>query len=246
MDEILIENASKKYQGQNSTLFHALSDINLTIYSGEFLSIIGQSGSGKSTLAKIILGFEKPDTGRVILDGTNIEELKKTKQIYKKIQAVFQDTNGTLNPKLSVYHNVEESLVNLTKLNLSQRKSRILELMSLVGMDKELLKTDIRKLSGGEQRRLSLLRALAVHPKYLVLDEVTSGLDSISQNLVENLLKRYHKKYQCGYLLITHDKSSAYRLSDRIIRMENGRITQQGVANKYNVRRIQNEKESIN
>lgn len=234
MDEILIENVSKQYQVQNGMTFNALSEINLKLYSGEFVSIIGESGSGKSTLAKIILGFEKPDTGKVILDGENLGELKKSKKkrIFKKIQAVFQDTNGTLNPKLSVYHNVEESLVNLTELDLHQRKNRILELMSLVGMDKDLLKTNIRKLSGGEQRRLSLLRALAVHPKFLVLDEVTSGLDSISQNLVEKLLKSYHEKYKCGYLYITHDKASAYRLSDRIIQMDNGKITQQGVANK--------------
>lgn len=227
-----MEHVSKHYKGQNGSQFHALTDISLTLEEGEFVSILGQSGSGKSTLAKIMVGLEQPDIGHVILNGENIGALKTVpgKKIYKKIQAVFQDTNGTLNPKLSVYHNVEESLVNLTKLNLSQRKSRIMELMSLVGMEKELLKTEIRKLSGGEQRRLSLLRALAVHPKFLILDEVTSGLDAISQNLVETLLKRYHETYQCGYLFITHDKASAFRLSDRIVIMEHGKITKQGVA----------------
>lgn len=232
MDKITIENVSKQYKVQDKKDFKALEDINLNLYSGEFISIIGQSGSGKSTLAKIILGLEKPDTGKVLLNGENLERLKrkKAKEVYKDVQAVFQDTNGTLNPKLSVYHNVEEALVNLTKFKLSERKNRILDLMSMVGMNKELLKTNIRNLSGGEQRRLSLLRALAVHPKFLILDEVTSGLDCISQNLVEKLLKRYHEKYQCGYIFITHDKSSAYRLSDRIIFMENGKITRKGIA----------------
>lgn len=232
MDEIAIKNVSKQYKNPNGRIFNALLDINLKLHSGEFVSLIGQSGSGKSTLAKMILGFEKPDTGRILLNGEDLEQLKKnnTKKIYQKVQAVFQDTNGTLNPKLSVFHNVEESLVNLTKLKLYQRKSKILELMSMVDMDEKLLKTDIRNLSGGEQRRLSLLRALAVHPKFLILDEVVSGLDCISQNLVEKLLKSYHEKYKCGYLFITHDKSSAYRLSDRIIFMDHGKITKQGVA----------------
>lgn len=232
MDGILIKNVHKYYTTQNKATFEALSDINLNIYPGEFVSLIGRSGSGKSTLGKIILGLEKPSTGKIMIDDENIEDLKKrnSKLIYKKMQAVFQDAGGSLNPKLSVYHNVEESLVNLTKLNLVQRKERILELMSLVGMNKELLKTETRQLSGGEQRRLSLLRALTVHPKYIILDEVISGLDFISKNAVEKLLLSYRKKYSCGYLFITHDRSSAYRLSDRIIIMENGKITRQGVA----------------
>lgn len=233
MDEILIENVHKHYRIQDKTTFEALCDINLKISSGEFVSLIGESGSGKSTLGKIILGLEQPSMGKVMLDGENIEDLKKqnSKLIYKKIQAVFQDAGGTLNPRLSVYHNVEESLVNLTKLNFRQRKERILDLMDLLRMDKQLLKTETRQLSGGEQRRLSLLRALTVHPKYIILDEVISGLDFISKHTVEKLLLSYHKKYSCGCLFITHDISSAYRLSDRIIMMENGKITGHGVAN---------------
>lgn len=232
MEEIVVKNVSKNYKIENGKVFNALSDINIKLHSGEFVSLIGQSGSGKSTLGRMILGLEKPDTGTVLLNGENLEKLKKlnTKKIYRKVQAVFQDTNGSLNPRLSVFHNVEESLVNLTKFKFSKRKDQVLELMSMVGMDEKLLKTNTRNLSGGEQRRLSLLRALAVHPNFLILDEVTSGLDCISQNLVENLLKTYQKKYKCGYLFITHDKSSAYKLSDRIIFMDNGKITKQGVA----------------
>lgn len=102
--------------------------------------------------------------------------------------------------------------------------------MSLVGMDKKLLKVPTKQLSGGEQRRLSLLRALSVHPKYLVLDEVLGGLDLISQNSVLGLLEAYHKEYRFGCLLITHHKAGAYRISDKVLVMKNGRIAREGVA----------------
>lgn len=232
MDGIQIERLNKNYSDYKGATFSVLSDINFKISPGEFVSVTGESGSGKSTLSRIVLGIERPDSGKVMLDGCNILELKhrECRLLRSKIQAVFQDTRGTLNPKLSVYHNVEEALVNLTELNRSERKKRIFELMSLVGMDERLLKVQTKQLSGGEQRRLSLLRALSVHPKYLVLDEVLGGLDLISQNSVLGLLEAYHKEYQFGCLFITHHKAGAYRLSHKILVMKNGKIVREGIA----------------
>ncbi len=232
MDGIQIERLNKKYSDHKGVMFSVLSDINLKISPGEFVSITGESGTGKSTLARIVLGVEKPDSGKVMLDGCDISKLKPRDYslLRRKIQAVFQDTRGTLNPKLSVYHNIEEALFNLTRLSRSERKKRIFELMSLVGMDERLLKVPTKQLSGGEQRRLSLLRALSIHPKYLVLDEVLSGLDLISQDAVLGLLEAYHKEYQCGCLFITHHKAGAYRLFDKILVIKNGRIVREGIA----------------
>lgn len=232
MDGIRIEHLSKKYCDHKGVMFNVLKDISFKILPGEFVSIIGASGTGKSTLARVVLGIEKPDSGKVMLDGCDVSELKACKHclLCSKMQAVFQDTRGTLNTKLSVYHNVEEALVNLTSLNRAQRKKQIFELMSLVGMDEKLLSIPIKQLSGGEQRKLSLLRALSIHPKYLILDEVLSGLDLISQNSVLGLLEAYHKEYKIGCLFITHHKASAYRLSDKVLVMENGKIIHEGIA----------------
>lgn len=133
-----------------------------------------------------------------------------------------------MDPAYSVYRNMEETLRNLTTLNSAQRKKTILELMELTRMDQHLLEVPVKQLSGGEQRRLSLLRALSIKPDFLVLDEVTSGLDVVSADAVLTLLENYHTHYGCSYLLITHDRQAAYRISDHILVMEKGKIIQHG------------------
>ena len=106
-------------------------------------------------------------------------------------------------------HNLEEALRNLTKLSSGERKQRILELMDLTATSRKLLDTPTKNLSGGEQRRVALLRALAVRPDYLILDELTSGLDLISQKAIREVLEAYHREYRCSYFLITHDMKFA-------------------------------------
>ena len=147
----------------------------------------------------------------------------------KHIQAVFQDASGTLNPARSVYHNVEEALRNLTHLDRRQRQMRIDELMELTHMDSHLLQIPVRQLSGGEQRRLSLLRALSIYPQFLVLDEVTSGLDLLSTDAVLQVLERYHEEFGCAYLLITHDRQTAYRISSRVLELNRGVFVREAI-----------------
>lgn len=146
-------------------------------------------------------------------------------------QAVFQDAGGTLNPMRSVRSNVEEAMINLTDLTREQRHERIKELMELTHMDSKLLDVPPRQLSGGEQRRLSLVRAMSIRPRYLILDEVLSGLDLISADAVMSVLEQYHREFDCSFLLITHDMDSAYRLSDTILTMQSGQIVRVGIKN---------------
>lgn len=176
---------------------------------------------GKGTLARLLVGMEPPDQGTISLDGEdtsgwNAENWRKRRT---KLQAVFQDASGTLNPMRSVRSNVEEAMVNLTCLSKRQRRERIGELMELTHMEERLLDVPARQLSGGEQRRLSLVRAMSIRPKYLILDEVLSGLDLISADAVMRVLEQYHREFDCAFLLITHDMDSAYRLSDTILTM---------------------------
>jgi len=211
--------------------FHALRDVSISVDCGEFVSLIGESGSGKSTLGKIVLGLTTATSGRVSVCGRDVSSLKKSrdsKAFRRDIQGVFQDSSGTLNPSLSVYSNVSESLTNLTDLSAAEKKETILELMELLKMEPSLLKTPTRSLSGGEQRRLSLLRALSVKPRFLVIDEVLSGLDQVTAEVVIEVLEEYNRHFCCGCLFITHDIGSAHRLSDKIYLLRDGEVLHRG------------------
>lgn len=230
MGEILIRNVNQIYHNKNSGDFNALSNINLHLKKGENLAIQGESGSGKSTLARLLIGIEKPTSGKILINGEDITcwNYKKWRQNRKKIQAVFQDSSGTLNPARTAYANVEEALVNLTSLKKTTRKKYILDLMDAVHMDYRLLETPVRQLSGGEQRRLSLLRAIAIKPDYLIMDEVTGGLDFISVDAVLTLVENFAKLSGSSCIFITHSKKDAMRIASRVVIMREGRITEQG------------------
>lgn len=230
MEGFIIDEISKIYYDAHDRPFPVLKEVSFSWNKGENIAIVGESGSGKSTLARLLIGIEKPTNGIITLDGDDITRWKAStwRENRKRIQAVFQDASGTLNPARSVYHNVEEALLNLTNLDKAKRREQIGYLMELTHMDEKLLKVPVRQLSGGEQRRLSLLRALSIHPQYLVLDEVTSGLDQISANAVLEVLETYHQEYGCAYLLITHDRQIACRLSHHILEMRKGKFVRQG------------------
>ena len=232
MAEIQIRNVSKDFLDASGKPFHALKDISFTWNKGENISFTGESGSGKSTIARLLIGLERPTSGEILLDGENIAKWSygQWRSHRTKIQAV-EDATGSLNRRRSVEHNLEEALRNLTKLSSQERKQRILELMDLTATNRKLLDTPTKNLSGGEQRRVALLRALAVRPDYLILDELTSGLDLISQKAIREVLEAYHREYRCSYFLITHDMKFAYRLSQRIYELESGQIVNIGQSN---------------
>ncbi|MDF2856617.1 MAG: Fe(3+)-transporting ATPase [Neobacillus sp.] len=230
MGEIVIQNVNQIYHSETQSEFQTLYDINIRLEKGENLAIQGESGSGKSTLARLLIGMEKPTSGSILLDGEDITQwnYRIWKSHRKKIQAVFQDSSGTLNPARSAFSNVEEALINLTSHNRKERKRRIYDLMDAVYMDHKLLDTPVRRLSGGEQRRLSLLRAMAIEPDYLIMDEVTSGLDLISTDAVLTLVENATNRHRCSCIFVTHSRKDAMRISDRIAIMQNGKIVEQG------------------
>ena len=231
MDRIELDNLTRTYYDAQGETFCALDHAALIWEQGHSIAIMGESGSGKSTLARLLIGIEKPSSGTITWNREDITRWNTSTWREKRrcIQAVFQDASGTLNPARSVYHNVEEALRNLTKLDKQQRRARIGELMELTHMDSHLLQVPVRQLSGGEQRRLSLLRALSIHPQFLVLDEVTSGLDLLSADAVLQVLERYHEEFGCAYLLITHDRQTAYRISSRILELSQGVFVREAV-----------------
>ena len=230
MDGIIAKNITHGYHGTDGKPFTVLNNVDLELLSGECIALLGESGSGKSTMARLLLGIEKANSGSIFLDGEDVTLATKTKwRTYRSlVQGVFQDASGTLNRHRTVYQNMEEGLINLTNLSKIERQTEIFKLMELFHMDKSMLKTPARRLSGGEQRRVSLVRALSLKPKYLILDEVTSGLDLISTEAVISTLKLYKEHYGCSYMLITHDKSCAYEMADKIYVFKNGTVSSLG------------------
>lgn len=231
METIVVENSSQIYLDSRGDRFTALDNVSLTWNFGESIAVMGESGSGKSTLARLIAGLEKPVSGRVLIDGVDTAKWKAGdwRTHRTQMQAVFQDAAGTLSPGRSVLQNAEEALCNLTSLTKKQRRKRILSLMEQMGLKPEVLSVPVSRLSGGEQRRIGLLRSLAVEPRFLVLDEVTAGLDLISAEAVLKVLQGYQKQHDCTYMVITHDMSTASRLCSRLFEVEHGRIIHQSV-----------------
>ena len=231
MDGIIAKNIIHGYIGADGKAFTVLNNVNLALHPSECLCLLGESGSGKSTIARLLLGIEKPNQGVVLLDGMDLTLATKSqwRNHRRLLQGVFQDASGTLNRHRTVYQNMEEGLINLTDLSKTERKAEIYKLMELFNMDQTMLKTPAHRLSGGEQRRVSLVRALSLKPKYLILDEVTSGLDLISTEAVLSTLKLYKERYGCSYMLITHDKNCAYEMADKICVFKQGHIAQIGI-----------------
>lgn len=233
MESIAVDHVTQIYHDDRGRMFTVLKNIQLTWEKGESLALMGESGSGKSTLARLLIGLEPPSSGCILLDGEDTTHWRfgEWRKHRSRLQAVFQDASGTLNPKRSVYRNMEEALLNLTDQTSAQRRETLRELMDYIGLDRALLKTPVRCLSGGEQRRISLLRALAVRPDYLVLDEVTNGLDLISTDAVLSTLEAYRGKFGCSYLFITHDWNLASRLAKRVLVIESGELQKEAVHN---------------
>lgn len=226
MEKIVVKNLSKTYRTPGMPRFEALKDVSFELKKGECLALIGESGSGKSTVGRILMGLDTPTKGSIYMNGEAMENWtpRQWREHRKQIQAVFQDATGTLNPRLSVEHNVQIAMKNLTSLRRPQRKARILELMELTHMNPRLLKTPTSGLSGGEQRRIALLRALSIRPDYLILDEVTSGLDTVNAQRVVDVLEICSREYSYGCLLISHDMRIVERLANRIVELSQGEV----------------------
>lgn len=231
MDGIELKNLTKTYNDARGESFCALNHLSLVWERGHSIALMGESGSGKSTLARLMIGLERPSGGSVLIGGKDTSKwgFREWRRHRANIQAVFQDAGGTLNPAWSTAKNVEEALVNLTSFSAEQRKQRIAELMAQTGLPKELLHTPVGKLSGGEQRRLALLRSLSISPEFLILDEVTAGLDLISTEAVLRLLEKYKHEHECAYLVITHDFQVASRLCEAIYEIEHGKLIRKAV-----------------
>ncbi len=219
MEILKIENVKKEYANGDKKLY-ALDDVSLAINQGEFVAIIGPSGSGKSTLLHIIGGIDKPTSGKVLINGADISSLRSDKMtIFRRqnIGIVYQFYN--LIPTLNAEDNITlPVLLDGKKVD----KEKLEELIQLLNLEKRRNAMP-SELSGGEQQRVSIGRALINNPSILLADEPTGNLDSKASKEIVEIFKYYNKTYKQTILLVTHDEEIALQ-ADRIIKLQDGKI----------------------
>ncbi|WP_294351574.1 ABC transporter ATP-binding protein [uncultured Clostridium sp.] len=226
-DEVILEckNLKKSYKKKDH-LHIAADNINLKLKKGEILGVVGESGSGKSTLSRLIMNLEKLDSGEILFEGKNISNKrgKALRKVYKDIQMVFQDSTGSFNPKMTIGDSIYEYICNLCTVNHNDKDKVIEDILEKVGLDKEYKNRYPYELSGGQCQRAAIARALVTHPKVIILDEATSALDVLVQKRIIELLRKVHKESNLSYIFICHDKELVNRFSDRVVRIENGKL----------------------
>jgi len=213
-----ILNLSKSFNN-----FKVLNNLSLRIEHGSTCVIIGRSGCGKSVLLKHIVGILRPDSGKVMINEKDITELDSSEldKVRMKIGMVFQ--GGALFDSLSVADNVGFSLIEHQNLGRRELLDRIEEALSLVGLDGigNLMPVE---LSGGMKKRVALARAICIKPEIILYDEPTTGVDPITADGINELIRSLHDKLKVTSIVVTHDMKSAYRIADRIAMLYQGRI----------------------
>lgn len=223
--KIKIRNLSKTFGSKV-----VLNKLNLDIYQGESLVIIGGSGSGKSVLIKCILGLIQPDSGEILMDGKNImgESVRaQTERLYN-VSTVFQ--GSALFDSLKVWENVAFGLINAKNMPRSEAKHRALKTLATVGLDAGVGELFPSEISGGMQRRVALARAIATTPDLIFFDEPTAGLDPIFCGVINDIISKSVKELKATAVTITHDMASARHVADRIAMIHEGRIIWSGPA----------------
>lgn len=220
-----IQNLSKDYWVEKKRL-KAVRDLNLQIYAGETLGLVGESGCGKSTAGRSILRLEEPTSGKVYFDGIDVRALsaKELKLMRRRMQFIFQDPYASLNPRMTVQDILGEPL-DIHKLTTRyERRRKIEELLSLVGLNPNHMSRFPHEFSGGQRQRIGIARALAVEPEFIICDEPISALDVSIQAQIVNLLKRLQEKMGLTYLFIAHDLSMIKYISSRVAVMYLGQL----------------------
>ncbi len=208
----------------------AVDDVSIELAPGEMVGLVGESGCGKSTLGRSIVGLEKPQAGRIILDGVDLSTLsgRTLRERRRAIQYVFQDPYASLNDRQTIGEAIAEALIIIGVVDKVEQRRRIRLLLDQVGLPDALADRYPRELSGGQRQRVAIARSLAVEPKVLICDEPVSALDLSIRAQVMNLFLKLHKELQVACLFIAHDLALVRQATTRTYVMYLGKIIEEG------------------
>ncbi|SFR75281.1 ABC transporter ATP-binding protein [[Clostridium] aminophilum] len=222
------EHICKYFHVSGGRLLHAVEDVNLTIYKGETLGLVGESGCGKSTLGRTLMGIYNATKGELFYGGKPLE-LKTAEERFeftKKAQIIFQDPYASLDTRMTVGQIIAEGMEIHNMYDTQRRRERVAELLDTVGLNREHANRFPHEFSGGQRQRIGIARALAIEPEFIVCDEPISALDVSIQAQVINLLRNMQKEMGLTYLFIAHDLNIVKYISDRIAVMYLGSIVE--------------------
>ena len=231
---IRVENLTKEFdirgeKGAKKKLL-AVDDVSFSLRKGTTLALVGESGSGNSTVANMVLNLLDPTSGKVFYKGTDLSTLGSSElfEMRRKLQVVFQNPYGSLDPMYSIYRCIEEPLVVHKTGNRKEREARVAELLDMVAMPRSTMRRYPNELSGGQRQRIAVARALALNPEVIVLDEAVSALDVLVQNQILQLLSGLQEELDLSYLFITHDLAVVRQTADDVAVMRQGKLVESG------------------
>jgi peptide/nickel transport system ATP-binding protein len=230
-DAIVVESLVQDFAvGGRRDAFRAVDDVSFTVQRGTTHAIVGESGSGKTTTARSIVGFQRPTSGRILVDGVDVTTLRgeNLRRFRKTIQLVYQNPFTSLDPRQTIFQIVEEPLLNFDPLPREDRARKVHAILARVGLAQSALTRKPHALSGGQRQRVAIARALVLDPQVLVLDEAVSALDVTVQAQILALLDELQQALGLTYLFISHDLAVVRQISDTVSVLHNGRQVDNG------------------
>jgi dipeptide transport system ATP-binding protein len=207
---------------------HAVKGVSFSLEKGKTLAVVGESGCGKSTLARMITLIDEPTAGDILIDGHKVSAENVSKELRQKVQIVFQNPYGSLNPRQKIGEVLSEPLLLNTSMTAAERREKAMAMLVKVGLQPEHFNRYPHMFSGGQRQRIAIARALMLNPSFLVLDEPVSALDLSVQAQILNLLKDLQEEFGLTYVFISHDLSVVRYIADEVMVMYFGDVVERG------------------
>ena len=216
----------KQFPASHGRTLTACNDINLNVYKGKTLGIVGESGCGKSTFVRMVISLDKPTSGEILYHGKNLADLSKKETWLNRqnMQMVFQDPLASFDPKMKIVDILTEPLINFGKLKKSEKENKARELLEMVELPGDFVDRYPHNMSGGQRQRISIARALSLEPEILVCDEATSALDNETEAAIMDSINRLHGRKT---LVIIAHRLQTIEKCDMVYRVEKGRIAKE-------------------
>ncbi|NLR99982.1 ABC transporter ATP-binding protein [Rhizobium sp. P38BS-XIX] len=229
-DIIVVDGLVQDFGTGSDGSFRAVDDVSFRVRRGSTHAIVGESGSGKTTTIRIVSAFQRPTSGKVLVDGSDLSALRgETLRLFrKKIQLVYQNPYGSLDPRLTIARIVEEPLLNFARLSRRERLAKVVTTLDKVRLPADILHRRPNALSGGQRQRVAIARALVLDPQILLLDEAVSALDVTVQAQILDLLGELQRELGLTYLFVSHDLAVVRQIADTVSVLNGGRLVETG------------------